>query len=168
MGLKNLRDLPLVERVQPIVNVGNHAGLLPQYRAPVAAWGGNVPAVVGERSALELRAGGPGGAVIEDFLFLPVGATGLRAHQLAAFSLAALSAPLAIFSIVPTESEVRTGSMVVPATPGFVVLNTTLPTNGWYLPRGSVLRFFATVDNVGFDFALVVRDVPASESGVDG
>ncbi len=172
LGLKSLRDLPLVEAIQPTLPVGDASGLSSPLLAPTCWAGGPVAAVVGRLSGFQIQSLGAGGCWVRELRAGTTGANGYWRMILSAtepaggnYGATALTnhdmAPTPVLSRCSSgDSNVNLGADC----PTWPQSNfTTVPfVDGIYLPHG----FFCAIEfaniNMNCYFAALVQDVPAA------
>jgi len=64
MGLKNVREMPIIERIQPVISVGDMEGLTPAQAPPSGVVGKNELGVPTRFGALSIKSLAPGGTRI--------------------------------------------------------------------------------------------------------
>jgi len=170
LGLKNARDMPVTERIQPTISVGNLADLTPATRPPANLYAGLQGAVALLQQIVEVRSLGPGGCYIDELWF---GSAFTAAVAYVAASGSIVGAPVVPVMVLSNEariSEVRV-SNILPTGRAGVFLSGVAGANpfffserGWFIPRGVSFYMEANVINAGdFRWGVGVRDVPATE-----
>jgi len=166
MGIKNPQP-SVRESVQPVVVVGQFAGLTPRYENPTGSYGGNVVAVALEFSYFTLTAAAPGGCLLRaarcdaiDLLF----GTGARVPGLVVL------APSGQYSVNPMRSVVEFGTDAIQSI-GTATANPKMQTNvglegvPLYVPPNVTAIFQTVAANQSItDFAMIVEDLPSAEN----
>lgn len=160
LGLKNVKELPLIERVQPVVSVGEFAPLTPALVPPAFIAGGLLTAVVGEVGALAVQALGPGGTfvtLLSTAISARVAIVGVNPGLATTLVLSAASNEGAGVSRVTMGTQVSTLTNVNAS----ILAGQVIPP--LYIPRGQFFLVEANIVNVVQSFAVFGSDVPASE-----
>lgn len=168
LGIKNPQTT-LSERVQPVINVGDFSLLTPQHRPPTALFGGNVAAVAGEFSTIQVISRGPGGCVVP---FFTAGNQDMKWHEGVVEGGLTPLVPQGQFSNEPIASIAETGTLLV--RPGVALVSPGIATESppwptalsflWIRP-GRALVFWRDAAASGIvGFSLIVIDVPAAEN----
>ncbi len=160
MGLVSLREAEIIERIQPVMSLGDFSDLVPQHEPPSGFAGGTAGAVVGQRSMIELQSLGPGGAVVKATFGLSVQTLEMQigAPLLAgAGTIAGQTSDDAPLSILRVGASAVAGD--VSALTVQILFDVPI-----FVPRGQALRVFPAADNVSFSGTFWYRDVPAAEA----
>jgi len=172
MGLKNVREMPIVERIQPVISVGDMEGLTPAQQAPSGVVGKIEPAVAARFGSVSIKSIAPGGmrilwcsgSGIEWHFRIIAGNQGFFGGLVPnspAFSVASQVAPEALVN------SGTTGAMSSGDNPCFSSIPSPIqfgdPPTGLYVPRGFDFEMYTSVANVTFCWAVYLSDVPASE-----
>lgn len=168
-GIKN-PEPSVRESIQPVVNVGNFAGLTPQHRAPTGAFGGDQAGVVGEFTVWQVRSLGAGGSLLHQV------SPGTATHHFI------VGNPIAGLAIVPAAgflsdqpclSRVERGTVpVIPAAAGDSPSTPSANFVLWpgfrepfYVPPGQAFILFSAAAGLAINgTTFIVSDVPASEA----
>lgn len=164
MGIKN-PEPGVREFVQPVVNVGNFAGLTPAYEPPTFLGGGMVSAAVGEWSIIQIRSVAPGGTYLKKFN----ANNGDFIMGIVATATAGLTAvdDLGPLSFEPSVVVVLEGNDAVsPITGSFPNVRVQGGMNMCYplfIPPGRIFSIQGAAQNQEVNYSLCLMDVPAAE-----
>lgn len=169
LGIKN-PETSISERVQPIINVGDFTGLVPQHFPPTNVFGGDVTLVIGEFGTVQVISRDPGGCILK----LVQSGTAALAFQTQAVPEAGLTPviPTTQFSNEPVQSIVESGTVAVqPGDPN--ISPTTIPSNfqfypganpQFWIPPGRVFVMFTVGAAAIINWSLFVVGLPAAEN----
>jgi len=171
MGIKNPHPT-MFETIQPVINVGDMAGLTPQHVPPTDWFGGDVAAVAAEFSLIQVTARAAGGCLI------PVANIGTQIPNFGIVPRVPGLTPLAgvgPFSNEPLVSLVEIGTrtpnpLTVGISPHILTSNISVfpATVPFYVPPGQSMIFIRDVVNGSIlNWTMCVVDVPASEPPPD-
>lgn len=166
LGLKNIRELPLIERVQPTVSIGEFAPLTPALVPPAFISGGFQAVVAAQFSAFSVQSLGPGGCFCSILSAVAGFGGAYRVGVLAVDpGLATLITRSPVSNEGPGASIARRGTVAA----AVLTDNDALFASGQvipplYIPRGSFYYMEAFTVAVAMQAGLFVSDVPASES----
>lgn len=163
MGLKNVRELPLVERVQPVVSVGEFAQLTPALVPPAFLAGGLLAAVAAQVGTYSVQALGPGGTFVSILSFNVFGAS----YRLKVVGVNPALPTLLNREVISNEgagaSIARMGTRVPAFTNSDPQLTAGEVIPPVYVPRGQFFVVEAATVNLITTAAFFVSDVPATE-----
>lgn len=172
MGLKNVKDMPVIEAVQPTVIVGELAGLAPSLVPPRALYGGAVTGGAGFFPYNAILSLAPGGTWVDYGEFVGPGNDPLwGVLPIASVTGGTGSFPPNTLSNETPLAVVRfgvNGAQLLTTGGGAAVLPTGIAgkssVNGLpvFVPRGQALVFEGGA-NITMKSSWIVRDVPASE-----
>lgn len=162
IGLKNIREMPVIESVQPVSVVGDQSGLTPRYEAPSGYFGGNVGPVAGQRAIMELTSLGLGGCVVKAFVVQSI------ANIITQIGDPVIATAATLAGLTSNETPLSLGRLGNAVAPGgvnaFLRPDQVYPIE-FYLPRGQAFRLLPDTDNVSIFGTVWFADVPASEHG---
>lgn len=164
MGFKQ-PEPSLRQPVQPVVVLGDHSGLTPQYQAPTYFGGGTIAAVVGEFGVIVINSMAPGGSIFRLMTLTIAGNELQMGMRIPVAGLASVEdrGPLSVDASVVIVED---GTLAVnPLGAGYPVVRGQgfLTDRGLYLPTGSHFVMASDTVNVALTYSVVVQDVPASE-----
>lgn len=171
LGLKAVsgEDLRVLETIQPVLPVGDLAGLTPAHVPPSAMFGDFVAGGVGTNATMEIQSLAPGGLFVDWLIVGPstsfVGWSVTTVTHAAGLPVLASAGQL---SNEPIESVVRSGAIA--AVGGNSVAadsingGTFFPAHPWFVPRGSFFSMQSAVANVSVLLNFSVHEVPAAEN----
>lgn len=169
LGIKN-PEPSVRESIQPVIVVGQFSQLTPQYRPPTAVFGGNVPAVGGEKPIIQVISRGLGGSLLGAFSHESTNAIyyAERAAPLAGFTN---RPPAWLQSRDPVLSVVEVGND--PANPGSNSASPSVtdfpgaynyPLQPFWLAPGGVVVFWSSVAGSALsNWSMQLTDLPASD-----
>ncbi len=168
LGLKDIRDIPLVERIQPVLTVGDLTAQTPPHVAPSAIFGELISQVVAENGVFEIQCLSAGGGFVD---WISVASTAVNLHiKVRPTAIAASEAivqPLGLTSRDPILSVARQGTILPSGDRGAVASQSALfmgfAPRSIFVPRGSFFSLEGGTVNSGFFFGVGWREVPASE-----
>jgi len=165
LGLKNVPDMAIVERIQPVVNVGDLAGQTPPHVPPSAIFGETAPGAVAQRAFLEIQCLSPGGAFVD---WITIDGAPLALMRTAATAVIPAGTIITAF---PTSRDtvVSIARIAAAATTGIrgaVLTDVRTPSlsRPIFVRRGDFFVLEAGSDDQNFRFGIGWREVPATES----
>ncbi len=168
LGLKNVSELDVIERIQPVLPIGNLSDLTPPHVAPSALFGNFLPAVVALFGVFEIQCLAPGGAFVDWFSYIGSGDIGVRILVTPQIPAAPIIAPAGQASRDPVVSVARSDNVVFGG--GFEIPTFrqnqnffTFSARGMFIPRGSFVNFQSQSSNNETSFGIGWREVPATE-----
>jgi len=167
MGIKN--PAPSVrESVQPVVNVGNFAGLTPRYQMPTTVWGGDVTAVAGRMSFFQVTPRTPGGCLI---LFAGSDAVDVLFGIAPRLVGGGPVVPTGTYSVNASVALVESGTdLVVPFAAAVspqinAAVGTRMTSWPWLVPPGrSAIFTHKAIASAILDWSIMVSDVISGEN----
>lgn len=170
LGLKNVTELPLAERIQPVISLDSMRGQVPLHQGPVGLFGGLTATSLLEYSLFELISLDPGGLVI-CFMYhsLLSGFISVRTDVLAWGAFGPTPHPAQQFGNTPVASLVNSGTtLVVPSVDepiiGQLEAGSYAPL---YVPRGSRAVFQTLSINTAFNFGIQVMGITATQPEIE-
>ncbi len=169
LGLKNVQDLPITERIQPTISVGDLSDVTPPHVAPSAIFGDFQAALVLFRALFEFQCLAPGGAFVEWISWESAVANGnIRIRP------AAIGPGLAVLPVAgqasrdPIVSIGRSGVILPSGLPSGAIINAnavfvSFSPRPMFIPRGQFLSVESGATNAAVGFGMGWREVPASE-----
>jgi len=182
-GLKNVRDLPVIQSIQPVITGPDASGIMPPLLPPEMWVGGAEGIEALERPAFQIRSLGPGGCFIDEMHLHLIGDLNGARFQIALDGVDPLLAPLAGLALVPQNFGVGTVRTTVIMGVTLTVPLANLPSIGppvangeyaywplkpFFLPRGSLFTLQGRDVNTHMNFAVRIRDVPAASLTPEG
>lgn len=170
MGIKNPHPT-MFETIQPVLSVGDMAGLTPQHVPPTDVFGRDIGAVAGQYAIVQIQSRDPGGvwlqaihatAQVPRFGLIPAIVAGLATvNGVGPFSS---EAPLST-----VQAGTAVGSQFSTATdPAFPPQNAVVFGGGvmrLWIPPGKIFAFARTTVNTSLNqWFVMLQAVPASES----
>lgn len=178
LGLKNIRELPLVRALTPVILAGDARDLVPSLE-PATAWAGSSIAQVAlERCAFQLRSLAAGGTVVTRLVWAGVsfGASPLftrwridldGADPLAADPLAGAAPEIFNTGPTPVASVLTVGTSTVALGTNIVHDSLGGPTRllleDIFLPHGSLMTLTFQSINVGAVLSIHWREIAAAD-----
>lgn len=169
-GLKNVSELPLAERVQPVISLDTMRGQVPMHQGPVALFGGNVGAQAGQYGTFECISLDPGGFVVSFvFISLASGFITVTNEPVVWGGLGPIPHPPQNFGNQPIASVVNSGTtpivptVVHPVVPG-IEPGAYAPL---FVPRGSRIVFTTLSVFQGYNFSIQIMGVTATQPEIE-
>lgn len=169
MGLRDIKDLPIVERIQPVLPIGDVSGLTPAYVPPTLLVGGAVTGVGGQVAACTIHSLASGGTIIGWLSFALSVAGNARYGILAADPLPGGPTPVQLQASIGTPLAVGDHGVRV------ALLNATYPYMAGpvtapvlvpgpiYVPQGRFFYLETVTNGTGLYWSAIAQDVPPAE-----
>jgi len=177
LGLKNVRELPIAENIQPVMIAGQGGDLVAPLIPPQAWAGREIIAVIGEHAAIQLQVFGTGGAYVDVYFgrFRGAGEIEFRLRidpgdplvvdPLGIASQTFNTGPVNVSSLFLSGTTTVAASSLIPAFAASSSSAAPLPgVLGIFVPNGFRLTIQCDSPNESANFALFWKEVPPNLS----
>lgn len=168
LGIRNVSDLPIAERIQPVLSVGELSGLTPAHVPPTVFCGGTTTAVGATRAFLAIQALGVGGSILAWLNWRVVAGNQIIYATFATDPTGGLGAAVNHYpaSLVMGASRGQDGAQAGILNnltdPHYTTATATI-SGPIYLPYGHWFYAESRNDTTTLTWSALIQDVPASE-----